>query len=298
MLQQEEFGVTAAGDPVTAFTLSNRGGMTVRLMNRGATLLSAEVPDRNGTLADVLLGFDTLAEYEGEKNQYFGCTVGRYANRIADGKFCLAGREYQLAVNSPPNSLHGGGDRSFDKVVWAADAFERETERGVAFRYVSPDGEENYPGELTASVVYTLNDDNALQIDYRATTTAPTPVNFANHAYFNLRGAGTATINDHLLQLNADRFTPVNDALIPTGELPSVADSPFDFRRPTLIGERLDAVSSLATTGYDHNFVINRSAENDLTLAATLTDPESGRVLTVSTTQPGVQFYGGNFLAG
>lgn len=292
-----EFGKTADGTPVEEFTLTNSTGATVKLISRGATLKEWLVPDKNGEVADVVFGFDDVAGYESPANGYFGCTAGRVANRIAKGKFTLDGKDYSLATNNAPNALHGGEKRSLDKVVWQGKPFKSDDGEGVVFTYSSPDGEEGYPGKLDIEVTYTLNDKNELRIDYDATTDKATPVNLTNHAYFNLAGAGSPTINDHELTLTADRYTPVDDTLIPTGELASVAGTPFDFRQPHAIGERVDQLGTGTGAGYDHNFVLNNQ-DGDLAVAAKVRDPKSGRVLTVSTTEPGIQFYGGNFLEG
>jgi len=292
------FGATSDGTPVQSFELRSAGGLTVRLSALGAALIGVDAPDRSGKVADVAFGFDDAAGYESDANQYFGVTTGRYANRIAGGRFVLDGETYQLALNNAPNHLHGGGPRALSKVTWQAKTFEKPQQRGVKFSYVSPDGEENYPGTLQIEVTYALNDANELRIDYAARTDRPTIVNLTNHAYFNLAGAGSPTINDHVLTLHADRYTPVDDTLIPTGELASVAGTPLDFRQPTRIGDRVDQLTATPAKGYDHNFVINRDAGAGVVRAAELYDPQSGRVLTVFTDQPGVQFYGGNFLNG
>ncbi|HEX3913597.1 MAG TPA: aldose epimerase family protein [Steroidobacteraceae bacterium] len=280
------------------YTLANVHGIEARIMTYGAALVSLKTPDRDGKLQNIILGFDSLAPYVAGV-PYFGATVGRYANRIADGRFALDGRSYRLPRNDGANSLHGG-NRGFDKRVWTAQPLE--TPRGPALRltYVSPAGEEGYPGELTAHVTYRLDDDDTLIIHYEATTTAPTPVNLANHAYFNLSGDPERTILDHMLQINADRFTPVNASLIPTGEMRLVADTPFDFRTPHSIGGRINAKDEQLRLGggYDHNWVLNSSETASLRPAAVLTDPNSGRSLEIRTTQPGLQFYSGNFLDG
>lgn len=292
-----EFGKTADGTPVEEYTLTNSTGATVKLISRGATLKEWLVPDKNGEVADVVFGFDDVAGYESPDNGYFGTTTGRVANRIAKGKFKLEGQEYTLATNNGPNALHGGEKRSLDKVVWKGVPFQSADGEGVVFTYTSPDGEEGYPGSLAMKVTYTLNDKNELRIDYEATTDKATPVNLTNHAYFNLAGAGSPTINDHELMLAADRYTPVDSTLIPTGELASVAGTPFDFREFHVIGERVEQLGTGEGAGYDHNFVLNNQ-DGDLAVAAKVRDPKSGRVLTVSTTEPGIQFYGGNFLKG
>jgi len=294
---RENFGKTADGKAVEIFTLKNPAGMIARVMTRGATLVELHVPDRDGKFADVVLGFDDVSGYESDRNQYFGCTTGRVCNRIAKGRFTLAGKEYELAINNPPNHLHGGAERSLDKVLWEAEPFEGKSTRGVRFRYTSPDGEEGYPGTLKLLVTYTLQDDNALRIDYEATTDKATPVNLTNHAYFNLSGHGAETVLDHVLQIAADRYTPADDTLIPTGEIEPVEGTPLDFRKPTVIGERIEQLTDTAALGYDHNFVLNNS-EGTLAVAAVLREPKSGRVLTLLTTDIGLQLYSGNFLTG
>jgi aldose 1-epimerase len=293
-----DFGKTADGTPVRYYEMKSNTNLRVRMSTLGAALIGVEMPDRNGTQADVVFGFDNATGYEGEGNQYFGVTTGRYANRIAGGKFTLDGKEYTLAANDGPNHLHGGGPRALSKVVWKAKRFESETERGVKFWYESPDGEEGYPGNLKIYVTYTLNDKNELRIDYSATTDKATIINLTNHAYFNLGGHGSPTINDHLLTVHASRYTPVDDTLIPTGELASVAGTPLDFRQARRIGDRVDELTDTPTKGYDHNLVLDKESGAGITRAATLYDPASGRKLTVSTDQPGIQFYGGNFLHG
>ncbi len=294
----EPFGKTADGTPVELYTLANANGMIAKIMTRGATIVELHVPDKDGKLVDVVNGFDDVAGYESEANQYFGCTTGRVANRIAEGKFKLDGKEHTLAVNNGPNALHGGTKRSLDKVVWKAQEFEGRAGKGVRFTYSSPDGEEGYPGKLDITVIITLNDENALRIAYQATTDKPTPVNLTNHSYFNLSGNGSDTVLDHELTINADKYTPTDDTLIPTGEIAPVEGTPLDFRQPHRIGERIESLVGTAALGYDHNFVLNEASGERPRLCARLKDPESGRVLTVRTTEPGVQFYSGNFLMG
>ncbi len=294
----DPFGVTPRGDSVTRYTLTNDAGMTVRLITFGATITSLEVPDSSGTLGDVVLGFDSLPGYETE-SPYFGAIVGRYGNRIARGHFTLDDSTYTLAINNPPNSLHGG-TVGFDKRIWSAEPIETDSTVGVRFALVSPDGEEGYPGTLRAEVSYALRRDrNELAISYRATTDKATPVNLTNHAYFNLHGDGRGTILDQELQLFADSMTPVDSTLIPTGAITPVAGTPFDFRAPVAIGARIgdDDAQLGFGGGYDHNFVVNREGPG-LVPVAHVHDPVSGRTLDILSTEPGVQFYSGNFLDG
>jgi len=294
---KSEFG-HARGETVGLFTLGNANGIEFKVMEYGAAIVSLRTPDRAGTLANVVLGFESLEPYLTGVS-YFGATVGRFANRIADGRFTLDGTTHRLPANNGPNSLHGGA-QGFDKRVWKGEILEEPHGAAVRLTYVSPDGDQGYPGELTAHVSYRLGDDDTLRIDFDATTTASTPVNLANHAYFNLTGNPARTIADHTLVLHADRFTPVDATLIPTGELRAVAGTPFDFRTAEAIGRRIGAVDEQLRLGrgYDHNWVLNKAHPGELSLAAVLTDPESGRVLEVRTTQPGIQFYSGNFLDG
>jgi aldose 1-epimerase len=294
-LDKRSFGKTRTGASVDLYTLTNANGMEAAIMNRGAILVSLKTPDRSGKMADVVLGFDTLEGYLGE-NPYFGAVVGRYGNRIAKGRFTLNGKEYKLATNNGPNALHGGL-QGFDKQVWQAQPVGKS---GLRLTYVSKDGEEGYPGTLTTTIEYTLTDANELKLAYSATTDKDTVLNVTNHSYFNLAGEGTGDILGHRMQLFADRFTPVDATLIPTGELKPVAGTPFDFRQPHLIGERIDAAGDEQIKfggGYDHNWVVNGSM-GTLRPAARVVEPKSGRILEVSTTEPGVQFYTGNFLDG
>jgi len=296
----EPFGRIRSGEEASIFTLTSEAGLVVRVSDFGATLVELHAPDASGKTDDVVLGFDDVAGYESSDNQYFGCTAGRVCNRIANARFTLNGKEYNLAANDGVNHLHGGETRSLDKVIWAAEPFETENQRGVVFSYTSPDGEEGYPGNLTIRTTYSLmSQSNQLRIDFLATTDMATPVNITNHAYFNLAGAGSATVLDHLLQLNADHYTPVDDTLIPTGEVLSVQNTPLDFRTSHVIGDRIEQLIGTAALGYDHNFVLNEPVGGSATrLAAILADPESGRRLTIHTSQPAVQFYSGNFLKG
>jgi aldose 1-epimerase len=288
----------AGSNTVDVYTLTNAHGIELRIMTYGATIVSLKTPDRHGRFQNIVLGFDTLAPYLAGV-PYFGATVGRYANRIAEGRFTLDGKTYQLPRNDGPNSLHGGL-HGFDKRVWTAESHDTPEGPTMRLTYVSADGEEGYPGQLTAHVTYRLGDDDTLSIAFEATTTAPTPVNLANHAYFNLSGDPGRTILDHVLTIDADRFTPVSPTLIPTGELRSVAGTPFDFRTPTAIGSRIEIGDDQLRIGkgYDHNWILNQAKPGALTRAAVLTDPASGRSLELRTTQPGLQFYSGNFLDG
>jgi aldose 1-epimerase len=290
------FGSLPDGTEVGLFTLTNARGVEVRAIAYGAILVSIRTPDRRGQLDDIVLGCDDLDGYL-TRSRYFGAVVGRYGNRIAKGRFTLDGKSYQLATNNPPNHLHGG-NRGFDKVVWRAQEFARDGHNAVTFKYTSPDGEEGYPGTLNASVTYSLTARNELVVEYEATTDAPTPINLTNHSYFNLAGEGRGDILQHRLTIDADRFTPVDDTMIPTGQLAAVEGTPFDFRRETPVGARIDADDEQIRrgTGYDHNFVLNGGPS--LRRAARVVDPASGRTLEVATTEPGVQFYAGNHLAG
>jgi aldose 1-epimerase len=294
-MTKQPFGKTAAGETADLYTLANSSGMEVSITTYGGAVTSLKTPDRTGRIADVVLGFNAVEDYL-KVSFYPGALVGRYANRIANGRFVLNGVEYKLARNNGANSLHGG-IRGFDKAVWAA----REPPGGDALEltYVSRDGEEGYPGELRVKVVYTLNHDSELRIDYSAETDNDTVLNLTNHSYFNLTGEGSGDILDHVAILNADRFTPVDAGLIPTGELRHVEGTPFDFRRPTAIGARIGQAEEQLERGcgYDHNFVVN-GAMGTLRDAARAVDPKSGRVLEVLTTEPGVQLYAANFLDG
>ncbi len=296
----ESFGKTAAGEAVELYTLKNDSGLVAKVMTRGATLVQLHVPDRAGKSADVILGFDSVSGYESEDNQYFGCTTGRVCNRIAKGKFTLDGKEYTLAINNDANHLHGGATRSLDKVVWNAKPFSNDVGQGVTFSYTSPDGEEGYPGNLSIKVTYLVpKDKNNLSIRYVATTDKATPVNLTNHAYFNLAGEGSPTVLEHMLTINADKYTPVDETLIPTGKIESVEGTNLDFRKPTKIGKRVDELTDTATLGYDHNFVLNAPEDGKpMRFAAGLTDKGSGRRLRIMTTEIGIQFYSGNFLKG
>ena len=289
-----EFG-SIDGQPVKLFTLTNDSGAEVTITEYGGIVVSLMVPDREGNLGDVVLGFEDLDSYAAD-TPYFGAITGRYANRIAGGRFEIDGTSYELPLNNGPNSLHGG-IKGFDKVVWQGEP--TETGDGVALAYVSADGEEGYPGTLESKVTYTWTDGNELRIEYAASADKPTVVNLTNHSYFNLKDGGASPILDHELTINADSFTPIDATLIPTGEIAPLAGTPLDFRESTVIGARIedDAEQLVFGSGYDHNYVLNAAPEG-LTLAATVYEPETGRVMDVLTSEPGVQFYSGNFLDG
>ena len=291
------FGRTPDGEAVERYTLTNATGMQVRAITYGAIIQAIWVPDRSGHLADVTLGYDSLQGYL-TSSPYFGAVVGRYANRIDRGRFTLDGRTYRLATNDGPNHLHGGV-KGYDKVVWGARSFQQGDTVGVRFERTSPDGEEGYPGRLRVSVSYTLMPENKLVVDYRATTDRATPVNLSQHSYFNLAGEGSGDVLGHLLTIDADRYTPVDSTQIPTGELASVSGTPFDFRSPTAIGARIAEWQPQLRygKGYDHNFVLNRSGPG-LVHAVHVLEPRTGRTLDIATTEPGLQFYSGNFLDG
>jgi aldose 1-epimerase len=296
-LDSRSFGTTKDGTAVNLYKLTNTKGMAVEITNYGGIITSILVPDRQGKFADVALGFDSLDGYLGE-HPYFGAIVGRYGNRIANGRFSIGSNTYTLAKNNGENALHGGL-RGFDKVVWSAKEFTEKGARGVELKYLSKDGEEGYPGDLDVGVRYTLTDANELRIDYSATTTKPTVVNLTNHSYFNLAGQGEGDILGHEVTINADRFTPVDAGLIPTGELRSVTGTPFDFTLRMPIGARIDAENEQIRLGggYDHNFALN-GQRGMMRLVAEVIEPKSGRTMQVHTTQPGMQFYTGNFLDG
>jgi aldose 1-epimerase len=296
-VKRAPFGQLPDGTAVDIFTLTGAGGMEVRTVPYGAIVVSIKVPDRDGRLDDVVLGFDSLDGYA-NPHPFFGAVVGRYGNRIARGRFTLDGKTYQLATNDGPNHLHGGV-KGFDKRLWNAESFERGGASGVVYTLSSSDGDEGYPGNLNVRVTYTLTPANELTVDYDATTDRPTPINLTQHSYFNLAGAGRGDILAHRLTIEADRFTPVDETLIPTGELAPVDGTPFDFRQPIAIGARIAADHEQLRygKGYDHNWVLNRSGAG-LAHAARLEDPATGRTLDVSTAEPGLQFYSGNFLDG
>jgi aldose 1-epimerase len=295
------FGQLPDGRAVSLYTLMNASGMKADITNYGGIVVRLYTPDRHGKLADIVLGYDTLADYL-NATPYYGALIGRVGNRIAQGRFTLDGQTYTLATNNTPGNipchLHGG-NTGFDKVLWQAEPLTRDGNAGLRLTYLSPDGEEGYPGNLTVKVTYWLGNDNSLKIEYAATTDRPTPVNLTQHSYFNLKGEGSGDILDHVLMLKASRLTPVNAGLIPTGIVMPVTGTPFDFTSPRAIGERVDAADEQIKFGggYDHNWVLDRTTEA-LELAATVSEPVSGRTLEVWTTEPGLQFYCGNFLDG
>ena len=292
-IQKEIFGQLPDGTAVEIYTLTNSKGVRTRIMTYGATVVSLEVPDRSGNLADICLGHDALAGYlERNTNPYFGSIIGRVANRIAKGRFTLDGVTFELARNNGKNSLHGGL-RGFDAVVWGAEPVREDGIVGVKFTYLSKDGEEGYPGNLNVTVVYMLTDQNELKISYEAATDKATPINLTNHAYFNLAGQGEGDILGHELMLNAEAFTPSDSELIPTGEIRAVKGTPWDFTVPKLIGARIAEVPG----GYDNNFVLPGGG-GQLQLAARVREPRSGRAMEILTTEPAIQFYTSNFLDG
>lgn len=294
-IEKQSFGTLTDGTEVVLYTLVNAQGMRATITNYGGIVVSLTAPDRDGKFADVVLGFDTLAEYVSH-SPYFGCLVGRFGNRIANGRFTLDGVEYALAQNDGQNHLHGG-TKGFDKRVWMPRALETAGGPALVLAYVSPDGEEGYPGTLSVTVRYTLTDDNALQIDYTASTDKTTVVNLTNHSYFNLSAGGAETILDHEMLINAAAFTPVDGTLIPTGEVRSVAGTVMDFRAPAPIGARIDADDAQLKFGggYDHNWIVD-GEPGTLRLAAQVYEPSSGRVMEVHTTEPAIQFYAGNIM--
>ena len=299
------FGKTKDGLDVHKFTIKNDTGLEVGIIELGATIQSLSVPDKNGETADIVLGFDDVAGYQSENNPYFGCTTGRYANRIANGKFTLEGKTYELAVNNGNHHLHGGEDKALSRVVWKGKAIDSKRGKGVEFSYVSPDGEEGYPGKLNLRVRFLVHSErNQLRINYFAKTSKTTVLNLTNHSYFNLHGGATGgngtTVEDHRLQVNADHWTPTDEELITTGEIAPVEGTPYDFRKPTKIGKNLKKAGFAPNVGYDMNFVLNepKAESKGLNLAARVVDADTGRTLTVRTQEPGVQLYTGVFLDG
>ncbi|MCB9921593.1 MAG: galactose mutarotase [Planctomycetaceae bacterium] len=293
-ITKTSFGKTEDGQEIDLYTCTNANGLVVKLTNYGAIVVSVETPDRDGKLANITLGFDRLDGYL-QRHPYFGATVGRYCNRIAKGKFTLDGREYTLATNNGENHLHGG-DAGFDKQVWKAEEVNTDAGVGVRFSRRSVDGEEGYPGNLDVTATYTLTNANELHMEFTAQTDKATPCNLTNHNYWNLAGAGSGTNENHELQLEADKYLPVDDGLIPTGELADVKGTPLDFSSPHKIGERLKEIDA-DPVGYDHCYVL-RSQDGSMALAARVKEPSTGRVMEIYTTQPGIQLYSGNFLDG
>ena len=296
-IEKATYGQLPDGQTADLFTLRNAAGMTAKITNYGGIVVELTAPDKDGKFEDVTLGQDSLSGYV-KNNPYFGALIGRFGNRIAKGKFTLDGKSYDLFVNNMGNHLHGG-KVGFDKVLWTATPVDGD-EPALKLAYTAKDGEEGYPGNLSVEVTYTLQKDNALKIDYQATTDKPTIVNLTNHTYFNLVGGAKRDILDHVLTLNADQFIPVDQTLIPTGKLQPVAGTPFDFTKPTVIGSRINDSTDTQIKyggGYDHGWVLNGPA-NELKLAATVYEPTSGRVMEVRTTEPAIQFYTGNFLSG
>jgi len=300
---QAPFGVTPEGDSVDVYTLTNDDGMSMRVITYGGIIQSLRVPGRDGTLEDVILGFDSLEGYTREAyrevNPYFGALIGRYGNRIDEGQFSIDGETFTLETNNGPNHLHGGTE-GFDQVVWDAEPFERGDSTGVVLTHTSPDGHGGYPGRLDVEVTYTLTSGNEVAINYRAQATEATHVNLTQHSYFNLGGEGDSDILDHRLRLAAEAFTPVDSTLIPTGQFREMEDTPFDFTEPTPVGARIDVENRQLgiAGGYDHNFVFRQQDSDTLYRVARAYDPDSGRLMTVRTTEPGAQFYSGNFLDG
>ena len=297
-IQRRTYGTTKSGEAVDEYTLTNATGMEVRIITYGGIITSIRAPDRRGSLRNVVLGLNSFQDYE-SVNPFFGCITGRFANRIARARFTLDGVTYALAANNGPNHLHGGW-RGFDKRLWASEPFTGESEAGLRLSYLSPEGEEGYPGNLETTVAYTLSNANELRIDYLAVTDKTTIVNLTNHSHFNLVGDGMGDVSGHILTIYADCYTPVDDTLIPTGEIASVEGTPFDFRNPKVVASGLRSTHPqiVLGRGYDHNWVLNRPDPDDgrLVLGARLYEPVTGRTLEVLTTEPGIQIYGGNFL--
>lgn len=299
-IEKTFFGSMSGGEKVHIYRLTNNSGMTADITDYGCIVVRLTAPDRKGSFSDVVLGYNTLEDYINKNSSYFGAVIGRYGNRIANGSFSLNGATYNLAQNNDPNgipcSLHGG-NKGFDSVLWKSEAFMDGGIPCLILDYTSPDGEEGYPGTLKLTVIYRLTDENELKIEYSAVTDKATPVNLTNHSYFNLKGEGNGDILDHILMLNADMMLPVDKGLIPEGVLKSVKGTPFDFTEEHIIGERINSDNEQlnVAAGYDHTWVLNKNG-NGLSLAASLYEPASGRLLEVSTTEPGIQFYAGNFL--
>lgn len=296
-LKRSDFKTTVEGKQTDLYYLSNKNGLEMAVTNFGARVVELWIPDREGRFADVVLGHNNISEYINYKGERFlGATIGRYGNRIAHGQFVLNDQNYQLPVNNGPNSLHGGF-KGFDMVVWDT---RQINDQELEFSYLSKDGEEGYPGNLKITMIYQLTNDNEFIITHVATTDQPTIINLTHHSFFNLHGEGNGTINDHILMINADEYTPVDSVLIPNGEMAPVENTPMDFRQPTEIGNRLnnDFEQLKFGGGYDHNWILKRETSDGVELAATVYEPVSGRYMEVLTTEPGIQFYGGNFFDG
>jgi aldose 1-epimerase len=294
-IQSKAFGTTANGEPVTQYILTNNNGSSASLITYGATLTRLQVPDKSGKLGDVVLGFDNLKQYE-EESPYLGATVGRVANRIAHGLFSIGNRQYALAINNGPNHLHGGF-KGYDKRIWNAEANMTTNGPGVRFTLTDPDGDEGYPGTVKVTAIYSLSNDDMLEVQFFATSDQPTPINLTNHSYFNLKDAGKTDIGQHLLKVYAQHYTPVDDNLIPTGEIAPIKGTPIDFTSPKPIGRDLQAMGG-KPVGYDQTLVLDNQDNQTLAKAAEVYEPDSGRLMEVWTTQPGMQFYTGNFLDG
>lgn len=297
LVNEADFNTTVDGKPIDLYTLSNSNGLTMQVTNFGCRVVTLFTPDRLGNMDDIVLGYENIDRYVHNKGERFlGATIGRYGNRIAAGKFTLDGKDYLLSTFNNGQCLHGG-DKGFDMVVWNVDSVAKDY---ILFSYLSKDMEEGFPGNLSVRMSYQLTVDNEFRIEYSATTDKVTPVNLTHHSFFNLKGEGNGTINTHELYIAADRYTPVDSVLIPIGELADVTGTPFDFRKPLAIGSRLDEKNEQLDNcrGYDHNFVLSRTSSSDLELAATVYEPSNGRYMEVWTTEPGLQFYGGNFFNG
>jgi aldose 1-epimerase len=295
LVDEASFKTEHDGKTMELFTLKNVNGLVAQITNYGGKVINLWTPDKNGDFADIVIGYETSAEYLKTTEIYYGTLIGRYGNRIANGQFTLNDSVYTLAKNNGENHLHGG-IKGFNNVVWDAKKLDDQT---LELTYLSVDGEEGYPGNLNVKVVYKLTNENELKVEYWATTDKPTPINLTQHSFFNLKGAGNGDVNDHIMQIMADAFTPVDSTLIPTGEIAPVDGTPFDFRTPTVIGERIndEHIQMKYGNGYDHNWVLNK-AETGLNYAAKVLEPASGRTLEVYTNEPGMQFYGGNFMTG
>lgn len=296
-IEKQAFDTISVDKKISLYTLENKNGLVIQVTNFGARIVTLFTPDKNGKMEDIVLGYEKIGRYLNNNGERFlGATIGRYGNRIAEGKFTIDSITYQVPQNNNGQSLHGGL-LGFDMVVWNVDSVSENT---IHFSYVSVDGEQGYPGNLDVKMIYTLTDDNELKIVYSATTDKKTPINLTHHSFFNLKGEGNGTINDHVLYINADKYTPVDSVLIPTGEIADVENTPFDFRTPTVIGLRVDEDNTQLKVGkgYDHNFVLNRKTTSEMELAASVYEPASGRFMEIFTTEPGLQFYGGNFFSG